>query len=200
MPNQLALTSPQIQVRQQKKGRKEEIPAMCCHSYVNWTPASPTSSTVGLDTGSHFPRKDNKPPFPIAAFTSGSLGPLELWYRYGPDEFKIIQHFFPLKSYLVCFPVLRCALLLLLQRSGTFSLGFPLPVARPQTCLHQEVIEYPLVDILENISQLFIGPWSLGSSSLESLMFIVKVHRGWITESTAHANSCKPLQELLLFS
>lgn len=74
-----------------KEGKKGRIPAMCCHGYVNWAPASPTSSrTVGLNTGSCFPGKGNKPPFPIAPFPSGSLGPLELWYKYGPDGPKIL--------------------------------------------------------------------------------------------------------------
>lgn len=123
----------QMQVRQQKKESKEEIPAMFCHRYVNWTPASPTSSRVELDTGSHFPGKGSKPPFPIAPFPSGTSGPLELWYRYDPDGFKLVQHFSPLKSCLACFAFRCCPALLLMQRSGTFSFGFPLPAARPRT-------------------------------------------------------------------
>lgn len=128
MSNQLAQGLPQMQVRQRKKERKGEIPAIFCHRYVNWTPASPTSSRVGLDMSSHFPGKGNKPTIPIAPFPSGSLGPLELWHRYDPDGFKLVQHFVPLKPYLVSFPALP--VLLLMQPSGTFSFGFPFPAAR----------------------------------------------------------------------
>lgn len=77
MSNQLAQRSPQMQVRQQKKERKEEILAMCCHRYVNWAAASPTSSTMGLDTDSHFPGKGNKPPIshcPLSIWQVGATG------------------------------------------------------------------------------------------------------------------------------
>lgn len=108
-----------------KEGKKGRNPSNVLSRICELGSSQPHIQHSGAGYGLTRPRKGQQTPFPIAPFPSGSLGPLELcvWYRYDPDGFKLVQHFFPLKSHSVCLAVLPWAPLLLMQPSGTFSLG-----------------------------------------------------------------------------
>lgn len=125
---QLAQRSPQMQVRQQKKERKEE--SQQCAVTGMWTGLQPAPHPVSqwdwIRAHASQERATN-PRFPLPHFH------LAVWGHWscGTNTVLMVR-----KSCLVSLPVLHCALLLLMHPSGTFSFGFPLPAARPQTCLH----------------------------------------------------------------
>ena len=122
--NQLARRSPpkllSLQAGQQKQEKSKTTQQHAVMGVRTGLPASPTlPSHSGAGHGLTFPtllpgKGPPNPHFPLPCFHLAAWG---VW-SYGTEmfllDFKLVQHFFPLKSSLLCFLVLYCALLLLM--------------------------------------------------------------------------------------